>query len=343
MPAQFPRPVMNTPQHALMARPAPRLLSLVIPAYNEGPVLPLLRRVLERLVVTMACELELIFVDDGSTDETARLLMEWASQDKRVKVISLARNFGHQAAATAGLDHARGQAVVLMDADLQDPPELVHEMLQKYCEGYDVVYAQRVAREGEGILKRVTAWLFYRLMRRFVYRDLPLDTGDYRLISERCLRALQSMRETHRFLRGMVAWAGFPQTAVQFRRQRRPAGGTKYPVRKMVRFAWTAAVSFSPLPLKVSLALGILLALAGFSYGCYATVRVFLGLYVVPGWTSLLVVTCLIGGSILMGLGILGEYVARIYEEVKGRPLYLVYRSANLEPEGGNPVHPHAR
>jgi glycosyltransferase involved in cell wall biosynthesis len=294
-------------------------------------VLPLLRKALVQLAITLPCEVEFVLVNDGSADETLALLLDWASGDTRVKLLSLARNFGHQAASTAGLDHARGQAVVLMDGDLQDPPELIHEMLEKYCRGYDVVYAQRIARDGESFMKRSTAWLFYRLIRLLVNKDLPVDAGDYRMLSDSCLSALRKMRETHRFLRGMVAWVGFPQIAVQFRRPVRAAGETKYPISKMLSFAWNAALSFSPLPLKMTFAAGFLVAFLGLAYGCYAAVRVFLGLYVVPGWTSLMVALCLIGGSILMGLGLVGEYIAKIYEEIKGRPLYVVQEAVNLE------------
>jgi dolichol-phosphate mannosyltransferase len=221
-----------------------------------------------------------------------------------------------------------------MDADLQDPPEVIPDMLAAYRRGYDVVYGRRTGREGESAFKRFTAWAFYRFMRRFIHRDLPPDTGDFRLISKPCLDALKAMRETHRFLRGMVAWVGFPQTAVDYRRQARVAGTTKYPLWKMARFAWTAAVSFSPAPLRISLAAGVLVALAGFAEAIYAVIRVVKGLYVAPGWTSTIVVICLVGGGILISIGILGEYVGRIFEEVKGRPLYIVAATANIDPPG---------
>jgi glycosyltransferase involved in cell wall biosynthesis len=311
-------------------RPLPDLLSIVIPVYNEEPVISLLQVSMESLIPKLPCGVEVVLVDDGSQDGTFRLLSYWASRDTRVKVLSLSRNFGHQSAATAGLDFASGEAIVLMDADLQDPPELIIPMLEKYCEGYDVVYAQRTAREGEDLFKKVTAWAFYRLMRLLIHENLPVDVGDYRLLSRPCLNALRQMRETHRFLRGMVAWVGFPQTAVQFRRPARAAGYTKYPFRKMLAFASNAALSFSAFPLKILFAAGFAIACVGFIYGIYATCRVLLGLYVVPGWTSLMVAQCIIGGSILMGLGMIGSYVARIFEEVKARPLYIVARSINV-------------
>src|SRR3984957_9895638 len=231
--------------HPLNPRPSPALLSLIIPLFNEEQVLPLLRERLTALLTQFPCPAELILINDGSTDRTIEHLLKWAAEENRVKVLGLARNFGHQIAVTAGLDAVRGEAVVVMDGDLQDPPELILAMLEEYKKGYDVVYAQRRKREGETIFKRLTAWGFYRFMRRYVHPDLPPDTGDFRLISRPCLNALREMRETHRFLRGMVAWVGFPQTAVQFDRAPRAAGETKYPLTKMLRFAWTAAVSFS--------------------------------------------------------------------------------------------------
>jgi polyisoprenyl-phosphate glycosyltransferase len=312
------------------SRPLPDRLSIVIPLYNEEAVLPLLQAGIEGLLPKIPCAVEVVLVDDGSRDSTFLQLSHWAGENPAIKVLALSRNFGHQSAATAGLDYASGEAVVLMDADLQDPPELILPMLEKYCEGYDVVYAQRIAREGEGFVKRVTAWAFYRLMRLLIHRDLPVDVGDYRLLSRPCLNALRQLRETHRFLRGMVVWVGFPQTAIQFRRPPRAAGHTKYPLRKMLSFASNAALSFSALPLKILFVAGFILAGAGFVYGIYATCRFLMGLYMVPGWTSLIVAQCMIGGSILMGLGMVGSYVARIFEEVKARPLYIIARSINI-------------
>ncbi len=301
----------------------------MVPVYNEAEVLPLLRDRLSALMDCLGTLVELILVNDGSSDRTVEVLHAWAEEDARVTLLNLARNFGHQAAVTAGLDHATGDAVVIMDADLQDPPEVIHEMLAEYCRGYDVVYGKRVARKGETRFKRWTAWAFYRIMRLLIHSGLPEDVGDFRLISRRCLDALASMRETHRFLRGMISWVGFPQTAVTYTREPRAAGVTKYPLWKMLRFAWTAAISFSPLPLRVSFWLGVLLALVGITQAVDAVVRTALGLYTVPGWTSLMVVVCLIGSAILISIGVLGEYVGRIFEESKGRPLYIVAESVN--------------
>ena len=318
--------------HPMIPRESPSLLSLVLPIYNEEEVIPLLLARLDDALPTLGVPVEVILVNDGSSDRGVDLLLNRARQDTRFKVLSLARNFGHQIASTAGLDHASGDAVVLMDADLQDPPELIADMLREYRRGYDVVYARRIDRQGDGPLKRWTAWMFYRLMRRLVHRDLPADVGDFRLVSRPCLEALSSMRELHRFLRGMITWVGFPQTAVEFTRPARAAGKTKYPLRKMLLFAWNAVISFSPLPLRLSFATGFCLTGIGFLYGVYAAFRVVTGRYVVPGWTSVIVLLCLIGGGVMIGLGILGEYVGRIFEEIKTRPLYVVSHTANLLP-----------
>jgi dolichol-phosphate mannosyltransferase len=316
--------------HLLQPRAYPETLSLVIPIYNEQEALPFLRAALEEFAKELHGACEIVLVNDGSSDRTLDQLLDWASVDPRVKVLHLSRNFGHQIAATAGLDHASGNAVVLIDADLQDPLPVVHRMIAKYCEGYDVVYGQRSARAGESWFKRLTAWAFYRLMKTLVYADLPVDTGDFRLISRQCMLGLQSMRETHRFLRGMVAWVGYPQTAVLYERAPRIKGQTKYPLKKMLAFAWTAATSFSTLPLKLSWVMGCLVGLFGVEEGIRAMIAALMGWYLVPGWTSLMVVTTLIGGALLMSIGVLGQYVGKVYEQAKGRPLYLVSRTYNL-------------
>jgi dolichol-phosphate mannosyltransferase len=308
----------------LQSRGSPALLSLVIPLYNEHELVPILRARMEQFLSTLSCAVEVVLVNDGSSDRTLDLLMDWAAADSRVRVLALARNFGHQIAATAGLDHAAGDAVVLIDADLQDPLEVIHQMLVKYREGYDVVYGQRLHRAGETCFKRMTAWAFYRLMRALVHPDLPTDTGDFRLISRRCLDALHTMREQHRFLRGMVAWVGFAQTAVRYDRAPRAAGTTKYTLRKMIRFAWTAMMSFSSLPLRVSFYAGTGVAAFGCLWGGYSVMRHFVYGDTVPGWTSLMLLNCLIGGMILISNTILGCYLGQVYEEVKGRPMYIV-------------------
>jgi polyisoprenyl-phosphate glycosyltransferase len=314
----------------LQSRPYPRLLSLVVPAFNEECVVPHLRRAIEEFVIEVRGDTEVIVVNDGSYDRTLALLVAWTEEDPRIKVVDLSRNFGHQNASTAGLDYATGDAVVLLDADLQDPLDTIHLMIERYCEGYDVVYGQRIIREGETPFKRFTAWLFYRLMRSLVYRGLPVDAGDFRLISRDCLNGLQQMRETHRFLRGMVAWVGYPQIGIPYERAARVAGETKYPFYKMLRFAWTAATSFSVLPLRATAVLGVIVMAIGFEEAIRATLAHIFHWYAVPGWSSLTVLVSVIGGATLLGIGILGEYIGKIYEQTKNRPLYLVSRTFNI-------------
>ena len=316
--------------YLLRQRPYPAKISLVIPMYNEEPVVPFLRAAVEAFLSELHAEAEVILVNDGSKDSTLRMIFKWAQQDPRIKILNFSRNFGHQIACTAGLDYAGGDAVVLLDADLQDPLPVVHQMIERYCEGYDVVYGQRKARLGETRFKRLTAWLFYRFMRKFVHKDLPVDTGDFRLLSRSCLNALQTMRETHRFLRGMVAWVGFPQIGVRYERSPRVAGTTKYPMRKMLKFAWTAATSFSTLPLKASTWLGVIVALLGLEEAVRAFLAKIFHWYVVPGWSSLTVLISVIGGATLISLGMLGEYVGKIYEQGKNRPLYVVSQTVNV-------------
>ncbi|MGA2207959.1 MAG: glycosyltransferase family 2 protein [Terracidiphilus sp.] len=315
--------------NTLKPRPSPKLVSIVMPCYNEEAILPLLLPELRSFLDSSPYPCEVLVVDDGSTDRTLDLLADWCKADERIKVLSLSRNFGHQYAATAGIDYATGDAIVLIDADLQDPLEVIHQMVEQYRTGYDVVCGQRVARTGESVLKKSTAWLFYRCMRIFFLKTLPPDVGDFRLMSRRCVDNLRSMREVHRFLRGMVAWVGFPQTCVRYQRRPRVAGTTKYPLRKMVSLAWTAAVSFSALPLKISFFGAGIMTFVAIEEAVRALIEHFTG-KTVPGWTSLMVVLCLSNAALLVAVGILGEYVGRIYEEGKGRPLYLVEDSWNV-------------
>ena len=324
---------MNPSNHSsvlLLERPYPGLLSLVIPMYNEASMVPHLREALEDFMGQLQGEAEVILVNDGSRDSTLVQLMSWAREDPRIKVVNLSRNFGHQIAATAGLDYASGDAIVLLDADLQDPLPVVHQMIARYCEGYDVVYGQRMVRQGEGPFKRFSAWLFYRLMSNFVYKDLPVDTGDFRLISRDCLSGLQQLRETHRFLRGMVAWVGYSQMGVTYERAPRVAGETKYPLRKMLKFAWTAATSFSALPLRASIWLGVVATVIGLEEAIRATLARIFHWYAVPGWASLTVLVSFLGGATLISIGIVGDYVGKVYEQSKNRPLYLVSRTVNF-------------
>ena len=313
----------------LTPRPNPKLLSIVMPFYNEEEIFPALRPCLTEFLDHSPYPCVVIAVNDGSSDRTIDLLVDWCETDSRIKVLNLSRNFGHQYASTAGVDYASGDAVVLMDADLQDPLEVVHQMVEQYRKGYDVVCGQRVGRAGEGAFKKFAAWFFYRCMRIFFLKSLPPDVGDFRLMSRRCIDSLSAMRELHRFLRGMVAWVGFPQICVRYERQARAAGETKYPLRKMIRLAWTAAVSFSALPLRISFFGAGIMTLVAIEEAIRAFIEHFSG-KTVPGWTSLMVVLCLSNAALMIAVGILGEYVGRIYEEGKGRPLYVVADVWNL-------------
>lgn len=313
----------------LRPRSNPTLLSIVIPCYNEEEIVPLLRSQIATFLDNSPYPCEVIVVNDGSSDRTIELLADWCKTDERIKVLSLSRNFGHQYAATAGINYAAGDAIVLIDSDLQDPFEVIHQMVEQYRNGYDVICGQRVARSGESVFKKFTAWFFYRCMRIFFLKTLPQDVGDFRLMSRRCVESLRAMRELHRFLRGMVAWVGYPQTCVPYERGPRVAGTTKYPLRKMIRLAWTAAVSFSALPLRISFFGAGIMTLVAIEEAVRALIAHFSG-KTVPGWTSLMVVLCLSNAALMIAVGILGEYVGRIYEEGKGRPLYVVADTWNV-------------
>jgi dolichol-phosphate mannosyltransferase len=305
-------------------------LSFVIPVFNEEPVIPELSRRLSAFLAAIDGTWEVVFVDDGSRDRSRELLVELCRRERRFKLVGLSRNFGHQLAITAGMDHASGAAVVVMDADLQDPPEVVAEMLARHREGYDVVYGVRRRRENESFFKRGTAALFYRLLRSMVGVQIPLDAGDFRLMSRRVVVALASLREAHRFVRGMVAWIGFRQTAVYYDRPARFAGETHYPLRKMMKFAIDGITSFSAVPLKLATYLGVLSGVIGFTTALWALWEKLSGRFTVPGWTTLMVAVCFAASAQLLMIGILGEYVGRIYDEVKRRPLYFVSESVNL-------------
>jgi glycosyltransferase involved in cell wall biosynthesis len=302
------------------------MISIVVPVYNEeGNVEELARRVARIMEsVEGGPEYELIFVNDGSTDGTLAALRRIARTMRQLVIVNLARNFGHQLAATAGLEAARGDAVILMDGDLQDPPELIVDFIAKWREGYDVVYAIRRSRKGERLFKRVTAGLFYRLVRRLTKVDIPLDTGDFRLMSRRVVDALAKMRERHRFLRGLVSWVGFNQIGIEYDRDARYSGTTKYPLSKMLRFAVDGVTSFSDIPLRLASLLGFVISIGSFFVGIYeVSLKLFTG-YNLPGYTSTIFAILFLGGVQLIGIGILGEYIGRIYDEIKGRPLYLV-------------------
>ena len=315
------------------------LLSVVVPMYNEEEVIETTYRRLAAVLESIGEPYEILFVDDGSRDRTADIVRGICAADRRAKLVGLSRNFGHQIAVTAGIDHASGRCVVLIDADLQDPPELIPQMLARWREGFDVVYGRRIARKGESWFKKTTASLFYRFLRKMSPVDIPVDTGDFRLMDRKVCDALREMRERSRFVRGMVSWVGYRQTAIPYVREERFAGETKYPLRKMIRLSLDAITSFSTRPLRWAGILGFVLSAAGF---VYLLVALYLRLFTdvtQPGWTSLIVISLLFHGITLTLLGVLGEYVGRIYEEAKGRPLYLTAEKINLDENGAGRDH----
>ncbi len=315
-------------------------LSLVIPIFNEEAVIPELDRRLKAMVAGLADLVdswEIVFINDGSRDDSLQQLRKMAEAESRYKVLSFARNFGHQMAITAGIDRAEGAAVVVMDADLQDPPEVVREMVSLWQQGFDVVYGVRRKRAGETFFKKLTAAAFYRLLRAMLGGiSIPADAGDFRLMSRPVVLAMRALKERHRFVRGMVAWVGFRQTAAYYDREARFAGETKYPLRKMVRFAIDGITSFSTIPLRFATWLGIFAGLVAVVIALWA---VYIKLFVsgaVQGWTTIMIVVALGTSAQLLMIGILGEYIGRIYEEVKRRPLYLVAEEINLKRHEGS-------
>lgn len=300
------------------------VLSLVLPIYNEEAVIPELLKRLETFRAAVGVETEVVFVDDGSKDQSLSLLEEAAKTVPSYKIHSFVRNFGHQAAITAGVDQAEGQAVVVLDADLQDPPEVVLEMMVKWREGFDVVYARRNKREGETGFKLLTAKIFYRVFAALIPIKVPLDTGDFRLMSRRVVLVLRELRECHRFVRGMVAWVGFKQTEVVYDRPARFAGETKYPLRRMIRFAIDGITSFSIVPLRLATYLGLLIAFLSFLLAVWAIYIKLFNVAAVPGWATTFVMVAMLSSVQLVMIGILGEYIGRIYEQVKQRPLYII-------------------
>ena len=308
-------------------------LSLVLPIFNEEPVIDELHRRLRDFLGMVGVSWEVIFVDDGSGDGSFAKLKQLCAVEPRYRLISFARNFGHQFAITAGLDYARGQAVVVMDADLQDPPEVVAEMLARFREGYDIVHGVRRTREKESFFKRGTAFIFYRLLKAVLGITIPVDAGDFRLMSRRVVLTLRALRETSRFVRGMVAWVGFRQTTVLYDRKPRFAGETHYPFRKMLKFALDGIATFSIVPLRAATWLGILAGLMGVVVAGWALWARLYG-RIVPGWTTIMIAVSLGASAQLLMTGILGEYIGRIYEEVRRRPLYVVADEVNAEREG---------
>jgi dolichol-phosphate mannosyltransferase len=304
--------------------------SVILPVYNEEGTLQILYERLTKVMRGVSQNYEIVFVDDNSKDNSFDIISEFNKNDPKVKVVRFSRNFGHQAAITAGLDHARGDAVIMMDADLQDPPEVITQMVEKYKEGYDVVYAKREKRKGESIFKLWTASIFYRLINYMTDVDIPLDTGDFRLISRKVVDSLKSINEKNRFLRGLITWVGYRQIGVNYIRDSRYAGETKFTVKKMMRFAIDGISSFSHVPLKIATLMGFVVSFISF--------LLVLGVFYfrlthepAPGWASIMVTITFIGGIQLIAIGIIGEYLGRIYDEVKNRPLYLLERTIGIE------------
>ncbi len=320
-----------------------QLISVVVPVYNEIAVIDTCYQRLSGVMQGMAeYDYELVFVDDGSVDATHARLLEFHAQDPHLRIIKFSRNFGHQIAVTAGIDEARGDAIIIIDADLQDPPEVIPRMVAKWQEGFDVVYGVRKRRAGEGRFKLVTAAAFYRLLRSFTNIEIPVDVGDFRLVSARAAEQLRKLREKDRFVRGLVCWIGFRQTGIPYERDSRHAGETKYPVRKMIKFAMDGITSFSSLPLKLASWLGYLASFLAFIYLASVFVQRAMG-YTVEGWATIMVAMLFLGGVQLICIGIIGEYIGRIFNEIKGRPMYVIesiHQGERPEPAGQPSDHP---
>ncbi len=310
-------------------------LTVVVPVYNEEEVVREFQGRLSAVLVATGMKCTILYVNDGSKDRTLETLLDLRRADPRVEIIDLSRNFGKEIALTAGLDHADTDAVVVIDADLQDPPELIPELIKEWREGYDVVYAQRSAREGEGIIKKATAYTFYRLMQRVSRVRIPEDAGDFRLMSRRVVEALRELRERNRFMKGLFAWVGFKQKAVRFHRQARFAGQTKWNYWKLWNFALEGFTSFTTAPLKIATYVGLTIAIGALIFAMVVVYKTLVFGDPVRGYPSLMVVVLFLGGAQLMTIGILGEYVGRMFDETKARPLYLVqghYRAAAAPP-----------
>jgi len=313
--------------------PARILCSVVIPVYNEEAVVAETYKRLKTVMDSLNRPYELIFVNDGSRDNTAAIIKNICDGDPNVKLIDFSRNFGHQLAITAGMDYSRGDTIVVIDADLQDPPEIIPEMLKKWSQGFDVVYGKRIKRKGETLFKKITAKLFYRFLKSMTDFEIPVDTGDFRLIDRKVADALKSMNEKNRYVRGLISWLGFSQTSVEYVRDKRFAGETKYPFKKMVKFAMDAITSFSFKPLRIATYFGISISIISFTYLLFV---IYLRLFTnetTAGWASIVAISLFLNGIVLIILGIIGEYTGRIYDEIKGRPLYIVKDTRNINNE----------
>lgn len=317
----------------LSPRPVARkLVSVVVPVFNESEVIgAFYDRVTKALALLDGCSYELVFVDDGSRDDSYAQLSSFAACDEHVRVLKFSRNFGHQIAITAGIDHARGDCVVVIDADLQDPPEFIASLVQQWRDGFDVVYAVRAEREGEGAMKLMTASAFYRLLSRVTNIQIPANVGDFRLMSRRVVEQMKLLREKDRFVRGLVSWVGFKQTGVVYKRDARFAGETKYPYRKMIKFAFDGITSFSTAPLKLATWTGYVVALLAVLYLVNVLVHWMLG-RTVQGFATIMVAMLFLGSVQLICLGILGEYLGRVFNEVKPRPMYVIEEDLPFKP-----------
>ncbi|QNU65860.1 glycosyltransferase family 2 protein [Ruminiclostridium herbifermentans] len=301
-----------------------KLLSIIVPVYNEQEVIDETFRRLSEVFKDYFMKVEYIFINDGSKDNTYFKLGQIAKNNPEVRIINFARNFGHQIAITAGMDYAKGDAVVIIDADLQDPPEVILQMVEKWQEGYEVVYGKRLQREGETFFKKFTAKMFYRFLDRMTDVKLPVDVGDFRLIDRKVCDAMKGLPERSRYVRGLVSWVGFKQTSVEYKREKRFAGETKYPLKKMIKLAGDGIFSFSYKPLKLATFTGMIISAFSFIYLIVVLVQKFIKNDVASGWASSMAVSLFFNGVMLIVLGIMGEYVGRIYEEVKARPLYII-------------------
>ncbi|MDX2504033.1 MAG: glycosyltransferase family 2 protein [Gammaproteobacteria bacterium] len=300
------------------------LISVVVPAYNEEEVLAEFHETLAKAMSEVPVCLEIVYINDGSIDNTLDIINSIRTKDKRVTLIDLSRNFGKEIALSAGLHKAAGDAVVVIDADLQDPPELIPELIEEWENGYDVVYAKRTFRGGESFLKKTTAHFFYRMMQRVGKFTIPEDTGDFRILSRRAVNALNTFKEHHRFMKGLFAWIGFKQKAVHYQRDARRAGETKWNYWHLWNFALDGITSFTIAPLKISTYIGLVTALGAFGYGIYMVIETLLHGNEVPGYPSLIVIVLMLGGIQLVAIGVLGEYLGRIFNETKQRPLYFI-------------------
>ncbi|MGK0467690.1 MAG: glycosyltransferase involved in cell wall biosynthesis [Clostridium sp.] len=298
--------------------------SIIVPIYNEELVINEAYKRLKKVMNLTEETYEIIFVNDGSRDRSFDMVKDICNKDKNIRLIRFSRNFGHQLAITAGMNKANGKAVIVIDADLQDPPEIMLKMIEKWKEGYEVVYGKRLSREGETFFKKITSKAFYRTLRVMTDVDIPVDTGDFRLIDRKVCEALKRVPERNRYVRGIISWLGFKQTGVEFEREERIAGETKYPLNKMVKFALDAIISFSYKPLKLASITGFSISIFSF---LYLMIVVFKKIFIndaINGWTSIVALSLFFNGLVLIILGIIGEYIGRIYDEVKGRPLYII-------------------